>query len=121
MKELPTADSTFVAQRPAATRHRQRAFGAPAVTTALIVGTALTLINHPGIVGLDPGPGLLTPLLLNFVVPFLVAGYSRHRLLKRLSEHAPPSRVHPVGPSSPDPYHGGQAEVRSGHVRENAC
>jgi hypothetical protein len=43
-----------------------------------------------GIVGLDPSTGLLIPLLLNFVVPFLVAGYSRQRLLKRLSDHAHP-------------------------------
>jgi hypothetical protein len=87
MKE-PTAEHlTFGAQSPAAIRNPQRAFGAPAIRTALVVGTALTLINHPGIVGLDPAPGLLTPILLNFLVPFLVAGYSRYRLLKRLSEH----------------------------------
>jgi hypothetical protein len=90
MKELSTASSTSVAQFPGATRHRQRAFGAPAVKTALIVGTALTLINHPGIVGPDPALGLLTPILLNFLVPFLVAGYSRHRLMKRLREHPYP-------------------------------
>jgi hypothetical protein len=90
MKEPSAEHLTFVAQSPPAIRNPHRAFGAPAIRTALVVGTALTLINHPGIVGLDPAPGLLTPILLNFLVPFLVAGYSRHRLLRRLRAHPHP-------------------------------
>jgi hypothetical protein len=90
MNERSADHLAFVAQSHAAIQARPRAFGGPAIRTALVVGTALTLINHPGIVGLDPAPGLLTPILLNFLVPFLVAGYSRYRLLKRLSEQPDP-------------------------------
>lgn len=67
---------------------RERAFGAAAARTSLVVGTALTLINHPGILWDGVRAELLPPLLLNYLVPFLVAGWSRHRLLARL----PPSR-----------------------------
>lgn len=67
-----------------------RAFGAPAVKTALVVGTALTLINHPEVVGLVANTDLVLPLLLNYLVPFLVAGYSRHRLLRRLQGDGDP-------------------------------
>ncbi len=66
---------------------RERAFGAAAVRTSLVVGIALTLINHPQVIRLRVGLDLVMPLLLNFIVPFLVAGYSRHRLLRRLRNH----------------------------------
>jgi hypothetical protein len=79
--ELPSQPA---APAPAAPR-RERAFGAAALKTALVVGTVLTLINRPELVGLGPGPDHLAPLL-NYVVPFLVAGYSRHRLLGRFED-----------------------------------
>ncbi len=63
---------------------RERAFGAAAVRTSLVVGTALTLINHPEVLALEFGRDLVLPVLLNYVVPLLVAGYSRYRLLERL-------------------------------------
>lgn len=55
--------------------------------TSLVVGTALTLINHPEIILLGLSTDLVVPLLLNYIVPFLVAGYSRHRLLRGLRDH----------------------------------
>jgi hypothetical protein len=64
-------------------------FGRAALRTALVVGTTLTLINHPDILRVPLTPGVLLQCLLNFVVPFLVAGYSRYALLRRLE--APPT------------------------------
>lgn len=46
------------------------------------MGTALTLINHPEVLRLDLAPALLVPTALNYVVPFLVSGYSRYCLLR---------------------------------------
>lgn len=66
---------------------RERAFGAAAVSTSVVVGTALTLINHPEVVWLGVAPDLAVPLVLNYLVPFLVAGYSRHKLLRRMRIH----------------------------------
>lgn len=66
---------------------RERAFGGAAVRTSLVVGTALTVINHPEVIRLGFTPDLVVPLLLNYLVPFLVAGYSRLRLLARLGGH----------------------------------
>lgn len=63
---------------------RERAFGGAAARTSLVVGTALTLINHPEVLRVGLTPDLVVPLLLNYIVPFLVAGYSRLRLLARI-------------------------------------
>jgi hypothetical protein len=57
----------------------------PAVRTALVVGIVLTLIHDPRIfVGHMEGRSLLRAAL-NFVVPFLVASYSRFTLMRELS------------------------------------
>jgi len=61
-----------------------RAFGIAAVQTSLVVGTVLTFVNHSEILRLEFGRDLPVAILLNYMVPFLVAGYSRHRLLRRL-------------------------------------
>lgn len=66
-------------------RVEQRAFGLAAAKTALLVGTLLTLINHPDILRLEMTRQVILQCLLNFIVPFLVAGYSRHALLKRIA------------------------------------
>lgn len=60
----------------------ERAFGGAAARTSLVVGTTLTLINHPEVIRLGFTLDLVVPLLLNYIVPFLVAGYSRLRLLR---------------------------------------
>lgn len=80
-------DAGAMGQTNQGLRIREHAFGWSAVRTSLVVGTALTLINHPEVVRVGFGPDLLLPLLLNYLVPFLVAGYSRHRLLARLRVH----------------------------------
>lgn len=67
---------------PLAMALEQRAFGRAAAKTALVVGTLLTLINHPAILRLEIAPPVLLQCLLNYMVPFLVAGYSRHSLLR---------------------------------------
>lgn len=67
----------------------ERAFGMAAGKTCIVVGTALTLINHPAILGSGLSLDLLGPTLLNYLVPFLVAGYSRYRLLGRLRSEVP--------------------------------
>jgi len=61
-----------------------RAFGSAAIRTAVVVGTALTFINHPTILWTPPTRDIVVKTLLNFLVPFLVAGYSRHALLRGL-------------------------------------
>jgi hypothetical protein len=68
-------------------RMRPRAFGAAAVWTSLVVGTLLSIINHPEVVRLDVTRDIVVKSLLNYLVPFLVAGYSRHVLLRRLWTH----------------------------------
>lgn len=65
-------------------RNGECAFGLAAAKTCAVVGTALTLINHPEIVRTGLPLDLLGPTLLNYLVPFLVSGYSRSRLLRRL-------------------------------------
>ncbi len=59
------------------------AFGMAALRTSLVVGTTLTLTNHPGLFREEEIANILLPIVLNFLVPFLVAGYSRWALLRR--------------------------------------
>lgn len=65
--------------------NNHRPFGLQTLKTALVVGTALTLINHPDLMRVPLTFRVLLQCLLNFVVPFLVAGYSRYTLLKRIA------------------------------------
>jgi hypothetical protein len=62
-----------------------RPFGLPALKTALVVGTVLTLINHPDLLRVPLTLRVVAQCLLNFMVPYLVAGYSRQTLLSRIA------------------------------------
>lgn len=74
-----------VAARTRRTFNDHRPFGPATFRTALVVGTTLTLINHPDILSVPLTVHVLLQCGLNFVVPFLVAGYSRYTLLRRLA------------------------------------
>jgi hypothetical protein len=71
--------------RPDRNHTEDRAFGLSALKTSLVVGTVLTVINHPDLLRVPLTPHVLLQCVLNYVVPFLVAGYSRHTLLRRAS------------------------------------
>lgn len=73
------------ALRPHSNGKDGRAFGLSALKTALVVGTALTVINHPDLLRGPLTPHVLLQCVLNYIVPFLVAGYSPHTLLRRES------------------------------------
>ncbi len=65
-----------------------RRLAIPALGTALVVGTLLTVVNHWDAVLARrvPGRGLWAQVALNFAVPFAVSLYSRWAMLRRLGD-----------------------------------
>ncbi|HVA58554.1 MAG TPA: hypothetical protein VNF92_11765 [Gemmatimonadaceae bacterium] len=68
---------------PACCRGRQVL--SASVRTSVIVGTALTAINQwPALIGGGIAAGVLVRVAFNYLVPFLVAYYSRAALAREL-------------------------------------
>ena len=81
----PEGPETPGGREAASGRVGGRACCAVALRTAATVGVVLTIINRPEIFTGRATAGTWAQVGLNFLVPFLVATYSRWRLLRQLA------------------------------------